>query len=123
MNKSSEEFHLIFEDGDSLRAEVVKSVLESGDIDCFIENAGIQNLFSMGAMGGLNPLIGTAKVFIRTEDRARAEALLADSQAMTVQETDSNLCCEDSLGASAEIPKPESKGFLSFLRRWFNVLK
>ena len=123
MNRSSKEFHLIFEDGDPLRTEVVKSVLEAGGIDCFIENAGLQNMFSMGALGGLNPLIGTAKVFIRTEDRARAEALLSDSQAMIFQEADPNFCCEDSPGASVEIPKLESKGFLSFLRGWLNKLK
>jgi len=119
VNKSSNEFHLIFEDGDPLRAEVVRSVLEAEEIDCFIENAGIQNLFSLGGMGGLNPLIGTAKVFIRTEDRARAEALLAQHQTSAVQEADSHESFELSPGASSEVSKSESKGFLFLLRRWF----
>jgi hypothetical protein len=120
MNKSSEEFHLIFEDGDPLRAEVVKSVLEAGGIDCFIENAGIQNLFSLGGIGGLNPLIGTAKVFIRTEDRARAEALLGDLQTHQEQETGPEQCGELPTGFLPEMPKIEGKGFLSLLRQWFS---
>jgi hypothetical protein len=72
-------------------------------------------------MGGLNPLIGTAKVFIRTEDRARAEALLADSQIVPEQGTGPEQCAELPPGSLPETPaKPEGKGFLSLLRQWFS---
>ncbi len=113
MNKKSEGFHLIFEDGDSLRAEVVRSVLEAGEVDCFIENEGCQNLFSMGSMGGLNPLMGTVKVYIRPEDRERAEALLADLPPLPEQPGDAR---QD---ASPETPGSGGQGFLSRLRQWF----
>lgn len=113
MNKKSEEFHLIFEDGDPLRAEVVRSVLEAGEIDCFIENEGCQNLFSMGSVGGLNPLMGTVKVYIRSEDRERAQALLADLPPLPVQSGDLPQ------GPSPETPGLAGQGFLSRLRQWF----
>jgi len=120
MNKNSDDFHLIFEDGDQFRAEVVKSALEAGDIDCFIQNEGVQNLFSMGSMGGLNPLMGTVKVYIRTEDRARAEALLADLQTLPEQGTGMETCGEASPESLPETPEPGRKGFLSLLRQWFS---
>lgn len=119
MNKNSEEFHLIFEDGDPFRAEMVRSALEAAGVDCFIQNDGVQNLFSMGSMGGLNPLMGTVKVYIRSEDRARAEVLMADLQAMPEQESDpqpeSTLPPETFPGSSGS----PGKGFLSLLRQWF----
>lgn len=119
MNKNSDEFHLIFEDGDPLRAEVVRAALEAGDMDCFIKNSGVQNLFSMGSMGGLNPLMGTVKVYIRHEDRARAEALLADLQAMPGNENGAEPCGGLPPGTVSETPEPGGKGFLSLFRRWF----
>ena len=119
MTKNSEEFHLIFEDGDALRAEVVKSALEAGDIDCFIQNEGVQNLFSMGAMGGLNPLMGTVKVYVRLEDRGRAEALLTDFQSKSEQAIDPDPSGDLPPESFPETPKPESKGFLSSFRKWF----
>ncbi len=119
MEIGSDEFYLIFEDGDPLRAEVVRSALEAGEIDCFIQNEGVQNLFSLGGLGGLNPLMGTVKVYIRTEDRPRAEALLADLQAPEGQEK----IPESREGLSPEsLPEalpPSGKGFLALLRGWF----
>lgn len=120
MNKRSEEFFLIFEDGDPFRAEVVRSALEAGEVDCFIENEGVQNLFSMGSLGGLNPLMGTVKVYIRTEDRARAETLLKDFQTLPEPGTGPELSGELPPGSSPEMPAPESKGFLYLLRQWFS---
>lgn len=120
MKKNSEEFHLIFEHGDPLRAEMVRAALESAAIDCFMQNDGTQNLFSLGSMGGLNPLIGTVKVYVRPEDRGRAEALLAELQAAPEQGNSP----EDQNELPPETPPnpspPHGKGFLSLLRRWFS---
>lgn len=119
MKNNSEEFHLIFEDGDPFRAEMVRSALEAADIDCFVQNEGVQNLFSMGSLGGLNPLMGTVKVYIRPEDRERAEKLMEDLQAAPEQgivpELDAALPSE----TMPETPKTQGKGFLSQLRGWF----
>lgn len=120
MDKDPDAFHLIFEDGDPLRAEVVRSALEAGGIDCFIQNDGVQNLFSMGGIGGLNPLMGTVKVYIRAEDRVLAETLLADLQSMPAEEEERLERSEGpSLGPLPETPKPQGKGFLFSLRQWF----
>ncbi len=119
MTKNPDEFYLIFEDGDALRAEVVKSAFEAAGIDCFIQNEGVQNLFAMGGMGGLNPLMGTVKVYIRSEDQARAEALLADLQAKPEQESVPEQSCELPPESCSETPRSEGKGFLSLLRQWF----
>ena len=118
MSEDPEEFFLIFEDGDPFRAEMVRAALEAAEIDCFIQNEGVQNLFSMGSLGGLNPLMGTVKVYIRSEDRARAQTLMADLQA--APEPESGLRPEEEIfpASSPEIP-PQGKGFLSFFRQWF----
>jgi len=118
LNKNSEDFYLIFEDGDPVRTEVVRAVLEAGGIDCFIQNAGVQNLFALGSIGGLNPLMGTVKVYVRHEDRARAEALLTDLRTMPESESGPGPYGELPPGAVSETPKPAGKGFLSLLRRW-----
>ena len=119
MTKNSEEFYLIFEDGDALRAEVVKSALEAGEIDCFIQNEGVQNLFSMGALGGLNPLMGTVKVYVRLEDRARAETLLKDFQTKPEQANDPEPSGDLPPESFPENPNHEGKGFLASFRKWF----
>lgn len=119
MDKDPEAFHLIFEDGDPMRAEVVRSALESANIDCFIQNEGVQNLFSVGSLGGLNPLMGTVKVYIRPEDRSRAEAILADFQTTPEQEISTESQNELPPESFPETPKPQGKGFLSLIRRWF----
>ena len=117
MKSNEADLFIIFEDGDPFRAEVVRSALEAGEIDCFIHNAGVQNLFSMGSMGGINPLMGTVKVYIRTEDRAAAEALLADLQMPPEQEIVPETFGEDLSGTKTEKPVPSGGGFLSWLRR------
>jgi len=115
MGKSSEEFYLVFEDGDPLRAEVVRSVLEAAEIDCFIQNEGVQNLFALGSIGGLNPLTGTVKVYIRAEDQTRAEEQLADFQVPPKEEPRDELPPMSFPEASGS----EGKGLLSSLRQWF----
>jgi len=119
MNEDLEEFYLIFEDGDPFRAEIVGAALEGAEIDCFIQNEGVQNLFSMGSMGGLNPLMGTIKVYIRAEDRARAETLMADLQAAPEEESGPESEREFPPDASSEIPPSQGKGLLSWMRQWF----
>lgn len=120
MRKKSEEFYLIFEAGDPLQAEVVRAALETAEIDCFVENEGVQNLFSLGSLGGLNPLMGTVKVYVRHEDRARAETLLVELKNTPIQETD-GVSSSDLPPESypVETAKPEAKGFLFLLRQWF----
>jgi len=119
MDKNADEFLLIFEDGDPMRAEMVRAALEATGIDCFIQNEGVQNLFAMGSLGGLNPLMGTVKVYIRPEDRARAETLMADLDAMPDPESVPDPDVEFSPGVVPEVPRPQGKGLLSFLRQWF----
>ncbi|HNX68872.1 MAG TPA: DUF2007 domain-containing protein [Candidatus Omnitrophota bacterium] len=119
MAKDTEEFFLIFEDGDPLRAEVVRAALEAAEIDCFIKNEGVQNLFAMGSMGGLNPLMGTVKVYIRPEDRTRAEVLLKDLQAPPEPGSGPEPQSELPPESFPEPSTAQGKGFLSWLRRLF----
>ncbi|HTL47040.1 MAG TPA: DUF2007 domain-containing protein [Verrucomicrobiae bacterium] len=116
MKKEKEEFYLIYEDGDPLRAELVKSVLDEAGIACYIKNADVQNLFGMGSIGGINPLLGTVKVFVRLEDRVLAESTLARSQ--MPEQTHPELVPEDAAEDPAEEPAPQGKGFLALLRKW-----
>ena len=119
MTKNSEEFQLVFEDGDPFRAEIVRAALESGNVDCFIQNEGVQNLFAMGSLGGMNPLMGTVKVYVRSGDRTRAEALLSDLQALPGRESDKTPPSEFPAEAIPDSSQSQGKGFLSFLRQWF----
>lgn len=114
MKKKSEEFYLIFETGNPLEAQVIRSALEAGGIPSFMDNEGTQNLFALGSLGGINPLIGTVKIYIRHDDRPEAEKLLADFQTKPDGETE---FLPESL---PETPKPKNKGFLALLRDWFS---
>lgn len=119
MTKNSEEFHLVFEDGDPFRAEIVRAALEAGEVDCFIQNEGVQNLFALGSLGGMNPLMGTVKVYVRSEDRTRAEVLLADLQVLPERDNDSAQLNELSPESFPETPPSQGKGLLSFFRKCF----
>lgn len=115
MKKDSEEFALVFEDGDPMRVRVVVSLLEDAGIDCMVKNDGVQNLFALGSLGGMNPLIGVMKILVRHEDREAAEKLLCEAGPGPLPPE--AFPCED------EAPQAESSGegrsgFLTRLRKW-----
>ena len=115
MKKDEEEFILIFEHGDTVRAAVVQSLLEDSGIVCLVKSGGVQNLFGLGSIGGMNPLVGTIKIFIRREDKREAERLLAG-----VEDTQTIVPEEEQIEKPAtDFSNRHGQGFLSKLRRWF----
>lgn len=116
MKKESEEFHLIYEHGDPVRAEIVKAFLDDAGIDCYIKNADIQNLFGLGSIGGINPLLGTVKIYIRHEDREKAETLLEEARLEADLAGPPAGPVETS--APSEADAPQGRGFLSRLLKW-----
>ena len=116
MKKEREEFHLLYEHGDPVRAQMVKALLDDAGIDCYIKNADVQNLFGMGSIGGINPLLGTVKVFVRREDRVLAESALAGSQSGFPLHPE--MMSESGPGEESAATEPSGKGFLSRLRQW-----
>ena len=115
MRKESEEFAKVFEDGNPERVEMVRSLLEEAGIDCLVKNAGVQNLFALGSLGGMNPLIGVMKIYVRHEDREAAEELLAGMGSVPPEEMSDNQTKEN---LKAPPFATGREGFLTRLRRW-----
>jgi hypothetical protein len=77
----------ILRTGDPAELAVVKSVLESEEIDYLVRGDRTQDLFGAGRMGtGFNLVTGPAEIFVRAEDAARAQSLLTSDSDRPVEE-------------------------------------
>jgi hypothetical protein len=63
--------------GDAGLIAFAQSLLESAEIDFFLRNDGVQDLFGLGRLTGYSYVTGPAEVWVREDDSERARELLA----------------------------------------------
>jgi len=70
----------VFATGDQGLVALVKSLLQSADIEFMVRGEGIQNLFGIGGLSasGFNPITGPAEFLVSAEDADDARTLLED---------------------------------------------
>src|SRR5207247_4783297 len=68
----------VFAAGSAALVAVVKSLLESEEIDYMVRGENVQNLFGIGQATGFSYAMGPVEFWVREDDVPRARALLAD---------------------------------------------
>jgi Putative prokaryotic signal transducing protein len=67
----------VFATGDAGRIALAQSLLEGEDIDYFVRNDSLQDLFGLGRITAFNPAVGAAQIWVREKDADRARELLS----------------------------------------------
>lgn len=74
----SEEPVTVLETNDPGLLAIAKSLLEAADIPFFAKGEGIQDLFGLGRLTGVNPITGPVELQVSAEHAADAQAILID---------------------------------------------
>lgn len=72
------DFATIFESGNPALIAMAKSLLESADIQYFVEGEQLQDLFGGRMVHGFNPVIGATEIQVAEDDVEEALTLLED---------------------------------------------
>jgi len=75
---SSRELVTVLASSDFAALALAKLALEAGGVPFVAKGVGIQDLFGVGRLGGLNLVTGPVQLHVRAEDAALAQELLAD---------------------------------------------
>jgi hypothetical protein len=68
----------VLETSDPALLAVAKSLLEEAGIPFYAKGEGLQDLFALGRLTGVNPVSGPVEIQVSAEDAAEARALLID---------------------------------------------
>lgn len=91
----------IFSHDDEGRAQVVAEFLESRGIPALVKNQYLQNLFGgLKIFTGFDPVVGTAKVFVREDQADEALALLSAEPLAALDEDEEGLAPAEELSDS-----------------------
>jgi hypothetical protein len=75
--KNDAELITVFETGNVAVAAIVKSLLDDGNIQYFIQGEHLQNLSAVGSIGfGYNVVFGPIQIQVEKKDKALATMLL-----------------------------------------------
>ncbi len=86
--EGAEELVTVLESTDPTLWPVVKSLLESEGIECWVENERMQDLVGVGrVLMGYNPITGPAYLQVAPKDEEAARALIAHHIASLESET------------------------------------
>lgn len=61
---------------DAAKIAVAKSMLEASGIECFTRGEGLQSLFGLGRIGGVNPVSGPVELQVAAGDLDQAREVL-----------------------------------------------
>jgi hypothetical protein len=68
----------VFTASDAVRVAIAKVALEADGIRFIVKGEGVQDLFGVGRLGGLNLITGPVQIQVAEPDAARALELLRD---------------------------------------------
>ena len=66
----------VYESGDPVQVGMAKALLDEAKIRYISGGEGLQDMFGVGRVGGMNLLVGPARIQVSTEDAARATEVL-----------------------------------------------
>lgn len=68
----------VFAAGDPVRLAIAKATLEAEGIRFIVKGEGVQDLFGVGRLGGMNLVTGPVQIQVADPDAARALEVLQD---------------------------------------------
>ena len=74
---------------------VIAGLLESEGIKYYSKNAGVQNLFGVGSIGGGNLITGVIKIQVAQQDLSRAREIIEKASPIEDQNSDNDAFPED----------------------------
>jgi len=70
---------------DAALIPLIKSILDDARINFHIKGEGIQDIFALGRVGGINPLTGPAEISVAKSNVSTTKKLLADIEGIEGQ--------------------------------------